>query len=518
MLAATGAVESVVVAQPLGIRCETARSAGQAAIAHAWEEETGPEEPCRGAHGSLFRPSVARRMTPAETEMGTQEVSTDAADAFLGYFRCPPAFAPFSLTSRITQREGFFRFGRTVCFGKTDAVRCAETPDQPLSDAFPEAETEPGCDVRLPFNPTEVIENLRQERYLVSGTGEHIVHRLYYLLRTLLPFFVRKRLQRYVFQRRRETIFPAWPLDSSVEHICELLMQLAIQASPSWEVPFIWFWPEGKNAAVMVTHDVEEQNGADSCEMLMDLDDSFGIKAAFQLIPEQRYAGVEALVTLIRSRGFETNIHDLDHDGRLYEDRKLFLKRVRKINEYARTYRMAGFRAGAMHRNQNWFDLLEFQYDMSVPTVSHLEPQRGGCCTVMPYFVDNLLELPLTTVQDHGLFYVLGQYSIDLWKRQVEMILAHHGLISFIVHPDYIVRDRERRVYRSLLEYISQLVEEHCVWSAFPAEIDRWWRDRSQMNLQRRNGAWRISGPGSESARLAYASIVGGRLQYRLDE
>jgi len=150
--------------------------------------------------------------------------------------------------------------------------------------------------------------------------------------------------------------------------------------------------------------------------------------------------------------------------------------------------------------------------------VSHLEPQRGGCCTVMPYFVGNLLELPLTTVQDHGLFYILGQYSIGLWQRQVETISAHHGLISFIVHPDYIVRNTEKRVYRSLLEYISQLVAEHNFWSAFPAEIDRWWRDRSQMSLQQRNGTWQVCGHGSESAQVAYASIVDGQMRYRLEE
>jgi hypothetical protein len=295
-------------------------------------------------------------------------------------------------------------------------------------------------------------------------------------------------------------------------------MQLAIQASPNREVPFIWFWPEGKKAAVMVTHDVEGQSGVDSCEMLMDLDDSFGVRAAFQLIPERRYSGVQELVTRIRARGFETNVHDLDHDGRLYQDMELFQKRAGKINEYGRLYGMAGFRAGAMHRNQSWFDLLEFQYDMSVPTVSHLEPQRGGCCTVMPFFVGDLLELPLTTVQDHGLFYILGQYSIDLWQRQVELISAHHGLISFIVHPDYIVCDKEKRAYRNLLEYISQSVKEDNFWSALPAEINRWWRDRSQMSLQRRNGTWRICGQGSESARVAYASIIDGGLRYRLEE
>ena len=61
-----------------------------------------------------------------------------------------------------------------------------------------------------------------------------------------------------------------------------------------------------------------------------------------------------------------------------------------------------------MYREQQWFDAFEFSYDMSVPNVAHLEPQRGGCCTVMPYFVGDILELPLTTTQDYSLFHILG--------------------------------------------------------------------------------------------------------------
>ena len=37
-----------------------------------------------------------------------------------------------------------------------------------------------------------------------------------------------------------------------------------------------------------------------------------------------------------------------------------------------------GFRSGAMYRRQDWFADLEFSYDMSIPNVAHLEPQRGG--------------------------------------------------------------------------------------------------------------------------------------------
>ncbi len=80
-----------------------------------------------------------------------------------------------------------------------------------------------------------------------------------------------------------------------------------------------------------------------------------------------------------------------------------------------------------MYRDQEWFDALEFSYDMSVPNVAHLEPQRGGCCTVMPYFVGDILELPLTTIQDYSLFHILGDYSIDLWKEQIDLILRRTG-------------------------------------------------------------------------------------------
>ncbi|HVB59215.1 MAG TPA: hypothetical protein VNE63_22650, partial [Candidatus Acidoferrales bacterium] len=90
----------------------------------------------------------------------------------------------------------------------------------------------------------------------------------------------------------------------------------------------------------------------------------------------------------------------------------------------------------------DWYDAFEFSYDMSVPNVAHLEPQRGGCCTVMPYFVGKILELPLTTIQDYSLFHILGDYSIDLWKQQIDLIMQRNGPVSFITHPDYL---REKR-------------------------------------------------------------------------
>ena len=107
-----------------------------------------------------------------------------------------------------------------------------------------------------------------------------------------------------------------------------------------------------------------------------------------------------------------------------------------------------------MYRKQDWYDVFDFSYDMSVPNVAHLEPMRGGCCTVMPYFVGNIVELPLTLAQDYSLFHILDDYSIDLWKQQLALIRGQNGLMSFIVHPDYVIERRARRVYESLLDYL----------------------------------------------------------------
>ena len=438
-----------------------------------------------------------------------------AARGFVDYYRCPPEMAPFHIAGSASSRPGFFRFGAPLCYGTLAEGQPADSPAGKLFDASATVRASAG-NISLPFDPTEAAENLRRERYVATGDSERQLRKLYYSVRPLLPLQVRTALQRLVVRRRRSAVFPAWPVDDSVDQIFESMMQLAISAAGGHEVPFIWFWPEGRQSALIVTHDVEEAQGAAHCETLMDIDESFGVPAAFQVIPESRYGGVEQLVSRLRARGFEANLHDLDHDGRLYEDRQLFNRRAGKINAYARQYGMHGFRAGAMHRNQEWFDALEFDYDMSVPTVSHLEPQKGGCCTVMPYFIGNLLELPLTTVQDHGLFYILREGSIDLWKRQVESILARHGLISFIIHPDYIVLPREHALYLELLDYIRRLHAERNVWLALPGDINSWWRQRRGMTLVRDGQAWRIVGNGSERARLAYARVENGRLAYRV--
>jgi hypothetical protein len=443
--------------------------------------------------------------------------------AFLDYYRCPADQALIGTQPHLPAREGYFKFGDAVAFGRVSGGLTAAYATDPLpdvSDAVIVSEGRPF----LPFDLSDVTTNLREERYRQNGhnwlqdtSAGEAARRLYYSIRPLLGVGVRKHLQKVHLSGWDKISFPKWPVDLTVDTLMESAMTLALKAQQTSRIPFIWFWPDGASACGMMTHDIEGQAGLDFCDELMAIDDSYAIKSAFQLIPGGREEAWRRTAARLRQRGFEVNLHDLNHDGQLFADEETFLRQARRINEYAREFGCNGFRSGAMYREQAWFGAFEFSYDMSVPNAAHLEPQRGGCCTVMPYFVGNILELPLTTSQDYTLFFILKDYSTTLWKEQIRLISQRHGLISVITHPDYLVGRPERDVYADLLSHLADLRERNGLWMALPGEINQWWRNRRRMTLVPSGDGWRIEGPDSERARVAYAALENNRLVYKLE-
>lgn len=442
---------------------------------------------------------------------------------FIDYYRCPEEFAQCLSEGEPSRALGYFRFGHeAICYGSINNGKVQKNAEEELHDALDDVVVQPGA-LSLSFDPDQVVDNLRLERYC-NGSGKHsflsgeLATKLYYCARPFLGVSVRRHLQKLGLGDWRSIPFPHWPVDRTVEQVHETVLRLCIQASGGKKVPFIWFWPEGLPSCAIVTHDVETGKGRDFCPTLMDIDESFGIKSSFQLIPEGRYDLPSSLIEEIRSRGFEINVHDLNHDGRLFSSERIFVERVRRINQYGREFGAQGFRSGALYRNLAWYGALEFSYDMSVPNTAHLDPQRGGCCTMMPYFIGKVLELPVTTTQDYSLFHIFNQHSIDLWKFQIAEIKKHRGLASFIVHPDYIVEPRARNTYISLLRYLAELRSEGKMWIALARDVTQWWRARSQMKLVRQGHNWVIEGPDKDKARVAYAALDGNRLVYELPE
>jgi len=428
------------------------------------------------------------------------------------YFCCSEQYGHFGLSRPLSRKHGYFRFGDNTLYGRVNGQPAA-TPMGLSQNEAVEARIINGT-VDLPFNVTEIVDNLRQELYAQGGKNGLMsaVTAAYYLARPILPVIVRKHLQAVRLRDWDRLPFPRWPVDRTVDDLMEQLLLLMLRAQNLGQIPFIWFWPDGASSCVLMTHDVETASGVDRCHMLMDVNDSFGIKASFQVVPEERYPVTSAFLESIRERGFEVAVHDLNHDGRLFQNRKSFAERVAKINAYGKKFEARGFRSGVLYRNQAWFNLLDFQYDMSVPNVAHLDPQRGGCCTVMPYFNGRVLELPVTMTQDYTLFHILNHYSTDLWKQQIELIMERHGLISAIVHPDYLMGRREIDLYESLLAHLSKLRIEKDAWVTTPGEVNTWWRQRAEMTIVESNGQLRIEGSGKERARIAYATEKDGRI------
>jgi len=134
----------------------------------------------------------------------------------------------------------------------------------------------------------------------------------------------------------------------------------------------------------------------------------------------------------------------------------------------------------------------------------------------MPYFVGDVLELPLTMTQDYSLWNILGDRSIALWKREIELVLEKNGLVSFNTHPDYIMADGCLDSYRQLLQHLIQVCAHQRAWVALPGEVDLWWRQRREMKLVSNGCRSEVSGPFSERAVVAYASLKNDRVVYEL--
>src|SRR5262245_29451914 len=112
------------------------------------------------------------------------------------YYRCAD-IPSFGLTAELGQSPSFFRFGpEVICYGQT-AREQRFTVNGDLSDVSQNAEIKDGC-VLLPFDITQVVENLRYEAYVQANqrwVEKSWVKDLYYRFRPMLPISVRKHLQ-----------------------------------------------------------------------------------------------------------------------------------------------------------------------------------------------------------------------------------------------------------------------------------------------------------------------------------
>jgi hypothetical protein len=171
-------------------------------------------------------------------------------------------------------------------------------------------------------------------------------------------------------------------------------------------------------------------------------------------------------------------IHGLKHDGRLFSSSGLFYKRAKKINQYVEDCHVDGFRSHYTYRNLKLIKALRIKYDSSYPDTDIYEPQPGGCCSLFPYFIDGIVELPITLPQDHTLFNILKEKSIRLWIDKISTIERFNGMVLMVTHPDYFGNEMWRTSYEQVLAHLASKVN---YWHALPKEIAFWWCYRDNL-------------------------------------
>ena len=353
----------------------------------------------------------------------------------------------------------------------------------------------------LPFDPDEVVRLVRSEAYQlqdgIARSAKSSARRVYYAVRPVMPRPLQIALRRRYAAVQERAVFPRWPAETALHDLADRVLAWAADAAGA-PLPYLAPWPDGHSWALVLTHDVEKAEGRDAIDRVRAVEAAVGVRSSWNLVPE-RYDVPDTLVARLRAAGCEVGVHGLRHDGRDLSLPTLH-RRLPKMRAWAKRWDAVGFRAPATHRVWEWMPRLGFDYDSSYPDTDPYEPMPGGCCTWLPFFNDDLVELPITLVQDHTAFVILRRDE-RLWHEKIDLLRKRGGMALLVTHPDYLTGDAALAAYRRFLEAHR---DDPGVWHALPNEVAEWWRQRAATSLMAVADGWASVGPAAARAQIRY--------------
>ena len=362
-------------------------------------------------------------------------------------------------------------------------------------------------DIFLPFDPGAVMTCLWSEAYTrlgvtarVRSAGRHSAVRAYYALRPALPRSVQLVLRRRLARDGAVPSFPSWPLETGLHDMYTWLLGLTT-ALAGCPVPYIAPWPDGHDWCFVLTHDVETAQGCADIHVLREPERRHGYRSSWNFVP-LRYDTPSRTVDGLVAEGCEVGVHGLKHDGRDLASERVLRSRLPAMRAAAAGWGATGFRSPATQRGWDLMPRLGFDYDSSYTDTDPYEPQPGGCCTYLPFFNRELVELPITLPQDHTLFSVLGHRDGTLWLEKAKELRRRGGLVLVLSHPDY-AHGPALTAWEALLEEFDQ---DQTMWQPLPREAAAWWRARAASVPVPDAGGWRIAGPAAARGRVVEAA------------
>ncbi len=434
----------------------------------------------------------------------TRSVEADFNDQCFEYFDSddPPALA-----DAITRLHGDPQRGAARVRRAAEALEPYRWPRQrEIYQGYVEHVLRP----QPPAQEPDDDEYFLYERYQLDGRVSRAT-RAYYALKPLMPRWLQLAVRRAYSRLQRRRTFPAWPVEPVLVERRDAELRRRLHHASDDRVSLVNFWPGGSRYAVVVTHDVEGTAGIANVERVREVERRHGFVSSWYFVAES-YPIPDQLFDALRAEGCEIGLHGIHHDDRLFRDRASFERELPAIHRYMAEWEAVGFRSPATHRNADWMAELPALYDSSFPDTDPFEPHSGGCCSVMPFFFGDVVELPITLVQDHTMWEILRESGIDRWVDKSEWIMRHHGLINAIVHPDYLLDPRRLELYDRFLAF---LAAQQGGWHALPRDVANWWRQREALTVvPDADGRPQVAGACDYQATVAYAHERDGRIVF----
>ena len=326
-----------------------------------------------------------------------------------------------------------------------------------------------------------------------------IRHTIYYGIKPLVPARLRMAVRGWLARQRRERFRDVWPILPGSE-----------RRPKDWPG-----WPEGRQFAFVLTHDVEGASGVAKCRKLMEVEKKYGFRSSFNFIPEGGYEVTRELREELVREGFEVGVHDLHHDGKLYWTREGFAQKAARINHYLKVWGASGFRSGFMFHNLDWLQDLDIQYDASTFDTDPFEPQPDESGTIFPFWKEGAncrgyVELPYTLPQDSTMYLLLRERTAAVWRQKAEWVAANGGMVLLNLHPDYVAFAGESPGYLTYPvsiyeEFLKHLREKHgqTMWHCLPREMAAWYKKTCVVAGKAQALALTAPAHGGAQARLA---------------
>jgi hypothetical protein len=134
------------------------------------------------------------------------------------------------------------------------------------------------------------------------------------VLKPFIPRHIQILLRRLLIHSRLSSQKETWPIDPK-----------SVRPPDGWRG-----WPEEKKFALVLTHDVDTQEGHDNCLLLANMEEQLGFRSSFNFVAEDLKISAD-LISNLKSKGFEIGIHSINHKNP-FKSKKHFQEVAVKIN------------------------------------------------------------------------------------------------------------------------------------------------------------------------------------------